>query len=55
MIRDIDSGLLANRAELPLGFTEDEACDYSDYLSNLVDNDPVIKGAVTRRRNFQEK
>jgi hypothetical protein len=55
MIRDIDSGLLANRAELPLGFTKDEACDYSDYLSNLVDNDPVIKGAVKRRRNFQEK
>lgn len=55
MIKDIDDGLLANKEELPFGFTEEQARAYHDRLKQLVQASPVVEDAIRRRKTFQKK
>ena len=53
MIKDIDSGLLSKKEELPFGFTEREAREYQAQVADLVQATPIVADAIRRRNRFQ--
>ena len=55
MVKDIDSGLLSGKEELPFGFTEQQARAYRRRINEMVNSSPIVKDALRRRQAFQKK
>ncbi len=55
MAKDVESGLLEDPEALPFGFTIKTARSYLAKLNAIIEKDPVIKDAIRRRTEFNNK
>lgn len=55
MLKDVESGLLADPENLPFGFDIKTARAYLEKLNDIVASDPIIEDAIKRRTAFNKK